>query len=244
MAEFQHLARAPILEAMLNFQANASEHWTEAAPQLKNIWPSHTDIQQLRQLQFQFGPVSAGTPEQTFSTAQVGLMFRSSNEPTVHQARPDGYTFSRLVPYEDWEHFESAAIAGWTAYANLLRPASLHTVMVRFLNRLEFPISGFKLNRYFTTAPKAPPNWAFHGFNQHSVYAVPDSPCMVHSTFATAFSNSPTEKLAFILDIQVTLKEPLTVSGLNLNASLVEMHKRKNEAFFGALTDAALAPYI
>lgn len=246
MAQIRHLGRAPIAEALINFQANASERWKETAANAAAIWPSHTQVEELRQLQFEFSAASANERPTATSPVSVGLLLRSASEPSVHQVRSDGYSFSRLPPYPDWQTFESQAKDGWAAFCKIARPDPLYAVIVRFINMLEFPRDGFKLSRYFTAPPKPPRDlkWAFHGFTQQFVYAIPDSFCTVQSVLALAFSNQPTEKHAFVLDITVMLKEPLSVSGISVDEALREMHLRKNEAFFGALTDDAISFYI
>jgi len=246
MAAVQHLRRAPIVEAMLNFQADASQHWNDAPPLIRNAWPTHSLVQEMRQVQLQLPASPTQPPEQSLFTRHAGMLLRSPSDPTVHQARPDGYTFSRLAPYENWESFEAAAMSGWETFSRLLAPEPLHAVMARFINRLEFPTLDFRLSRYFTAPPQPPPhlNWAFHGFTQHLIYAVPDSFCTVQSIFTPAFSGHPDEKHAFVLDIQVMLKEALPASGLQLTDVFREMRRLKNEAFFGVLTDETIGPYI
>jgi uncharacterized protein (TIGR04255 family) len=110
---------------------------------------------------------------------------------------------------------------------------------------LPVPAAEFKLARYFTAPPPRPMGleWQFHGFVQHAVFAVLDSPCAVQVTLSPSFSATPTETLAFILEIAVTLKQPLSASGAGLDDVLGEMHLQKNEAFFGMLTEEALALY-
>ena len=248
MPDFPHLIRAPINEAMLTFQANAAAHWggEDLLVRLKPLWPEHSDCQELQLVNMQFSAKQGEQPKHDTTNAQsMGWVFRSGTEHTAHQVRRDGYTFSRLKPYQDWESFEVAAKEEWKKVSELLQPEPLHSVSVRFINILEFPAAEFKLKRYFTAPPPRPAglDWRFHGFVQQAFFEVPDSQCAVQVTFSPSFSAVPTETLAFLLDIAVTLKQSLPASGKSVDEVLDEMHLLKNEAFFGMLTEEAIGLY-
>lgn len=248
MQDFPHLSRAPITEALLTFQANAAAHWGEEnmLSRLKALWPNHPDPQELQQVNMQFSAKSGEQPRQDTMSAQIlGWIFRSETEHIAHQVRRDGYTFSRLKPYEDWESFEMAAKENWQKVSEILEPAPLHSVAARFINLLEIPTAKFKWKRYFTTQPPCPAGlkWQFQGFVQQAVYAVPDSECTVQVTFSPSFSAAPKETSIFMLDIDVSLKQSLPSSGKSVDEVLDEMHLRKNQAFFGMLTKEAIALY-
>ena len=248
MPEIPHLSRAPIVEALVNFQANAARRWKpdEIRPALSARWPEHADIRELRPVQIEVTQTAQGPQPPKVTSQMTGFIFRSTTQPSVvHQARRDGYAFSRLAPYEDWLSLEAGALAGWADYRAILDPEELHAVAVRFINRVMFPLEGFLLARYFTTPPVPPPGlpWQFHGFVHQSIYGVPDSPCAVQVIIAHAFDNSSPEKVSFIIDIEVTLKEPMPALGKGLETILAEMRDLKNQAFFHLLTGEALQTY-
>lgn len=248
MPEICHLSQAPIVEALVNFQANAARLWNPETirPALAACWPEHAEIQELRPVQVEVTQTPEGQLPPKVTSEMQGFIFRSTTQPSVvHQARRDGYTFSRLAPYEDWHSLETGALAGWTAYKAVLEPEELHAVAVRFINRVEFPLEGFKLARYFTTPPISPPGlgWKFHGFMHQSHYAVEDSPCTVRVIIAPAFDGAAPQAMPFIIDIEVTLKESLSALGGTFEAILAEMHDLKNRAFFHLLTEEAIQTY-
>lgn len=174
-----------------------------------------------------------------------GLMFRSKTQPTVYQARRDGFIASWLTPYPDWETFQRDAVAQWERYAAVVGSPAMHSVIVKFINRLEFPLSDFLAERYFTTHPSRPPtlDWLFANFVQQVEYAVPGTNYGVQTVFARAFDVAP-ELLAFILDIEVKLREPLAATERPLGDLLGEMRHLKNKAFFGLLTKDAWQRYL
>lgn len=249
MPEIYHLSRAPIVEALMNFQANAARLWKpeEVQPALAARWPEHTDIQELRQMQIEVRQTPQGSvpPKVTFPE-MGGFIFRSKTQPSiVHQSRRDGYTFSWLEPYKDWHSFEAEARAGWADYQAVLEPEELHAVAVRFINRVKFPPEGFQLSRFFSTPPASPPksDWQIYGFMHQTFYAVPGSPCVVKVILAPAFDPTPENSVAYIVDIEVTLKESLAANGRDLNSVLKEMRDLKNKAFFSILTKEAVETY-
>ena len=247
MSETCHLSSAPIVEALVNYQANAARLWKpdEIRPALAVRWPEHADIQELRPVQIEVTQTPEGQLPPKVTSEMQGFIFRSATQRSAHQARRDGYTFSRLEPYEDWSSLEAGASAGWADYKEVLEPEELHAVAVRFINRVKFPLDGFKLARYFTTPPVAPPDlgWQFHGFMHESLYGVPDSPCVVKVIMVRAFDGASPGSVPFIIDIEVTLKESLAATGRRLDTVLAEMRNLKNKAFFNLLTPEALQTY-
>ena len=243
-----HLSRAPIVEALVNFQANASRLWNpeRIRPAFATLWPEHAEFRELRSMKIEVAETPAGQlpPKVTFPPVE-GFFFRSKTQPTVHQARRDGYTFSWLEPYKNWETLETEALAGWEDYKKVLEPEELHAVAVRFTNKVKFSAEGFTFVRYFTTPPVPPPGlpWGLHGFMHQSLYAVPDSSCVVKATIAPAFDGALPETFAFIVDIDITLKQSLPALERSVEVVLAEMHDLKNKAFFHLLTEEALQAY-
>ncbi len=247
MPIFPHLSRAPIVEALIFFQANAAAHWSpeKAKKDFAAIWPEHTEIQEMRPMEMKVIAKAGEEPRQQVRFLDAdGFFFRSKTQPTVYHVRRDGFAVSWLNPYPDWETFEAHALESWAHYVEAMQGPELHTVVVRFINRLEFPQADFKLATYFTAPPQPPPtlNWKFHNFTQQALYAVPDSGCLVQATLAQAFDAAP-DTLAFILDLEIKLKEPLAATGRDLGETLAEMRVLKNAGFFGMLTATALERY-
>jgi uncharacterized protein (TIGR04255 family) len=248
MSANQRLSHPPVIEALLNFQANAVVGWAgeDTQEKAKKMFPDHTQVQTLQQFSVQ---MNDATPEPSVThTPVLGYMLRSSTKPTVHQVRQDGYAYSQLSPYEHWDAFVNAAQAGWELYRNIFTPGELHHLALRFINRLEFPAAEFRRCRekFLTIAPRVPEglDWAFYNFQQHYSYAVPDSPCLVNVQLVRLLEPGAAETSVMMLDTEVVLKEPLSALELSVQEVLAEMRRLKNAAFFGILTPEALARYI
>lgn len=249
MADFPHLSKAPIVEALIFFQADASASWKPETlrAELAPLWPEHTEVQEMHAFKMEMKLEKGKEPIQEVTTPGIeGLMFRSKERPTVYQARRDGFIASWLKPYPDWDEFQSDAVAQWERYASVVGLPALHSVLVKFINRLEFPLGDFTPERYFTTHPAKLPNlgWKFSNLAQQVEYAVPGTNFGVQTVLARAFDNAPAELVAFILDIEVKLREPLTATDRALDDVLGEMRCLKNEAFFNLLTEQAWQRYL
>ncbi len=252
MSKVRHLSRAPLTEALINFQVDASDHWKPDTikPLLVERWAAYPDVQPIRPFELQFvfsigGKKAAPDPPKPGTSAPpLGFIFKSPS--TVLQARRDGFTFSYLSPYTDWETLQSSALSRWADFQQILQPKPLHGLSVRFINRLEFELEGFASTRYFAAPPPALPNnkWKLDSFQQRAIYAPPQSPCIVRVNTAPAFVSDPSRTVAFMLDIEVALKESFSATDRDLVVTLAEMHDLKNEAFFNLLTEDAIKHYI
>ncbi len=248
MPEFPHLKNAPIVEALIFFQADASASWKPdvLAEELKALWPEHDEIQKMQTLKVELKVSPGEQPKQDVTSPGIdGLMFRSKSKPTVLQARRDGFIASWLKPYPNWETFQADAIERWERYSDVIGSPTLHGVLVKFINRLEFPLSEFLPNEYMTMHPTPPPSlgWQFTNFAQQTDFQVPGTPFAVQTVLARAFDATP-ELLAFILDIEVKVREPLSAIDRSLDEVLAEMRNLKNTAFFGMLTERAWRGYL
>ncbi len=247
MPDFPHLNPAPIVEALIFFQADASASWKPETlrSELAPLWPAHTEVQELRmvKIEFRVGPPKE-PPQDSITPGVEGLIFRSKSSPTVYQARRDGFVASWLKPYPDWETFQADAVARWEQYARAVGLPVLHSVMVKFINRVEFPKSDFSPKRYFTTHPPPPPKlgWEVGNFEQKAEYLVSGTSYAVQTVLARAFDAAP-DSLAFVLDIEVRLRDPITAPEDRLGAVLPEMRRLINKAFFGILTKKAWEKY-
>ena len=247
MPNFPHLSRAPIVEALIHFQANAADRWEpeKVRDELQLAWPEHTEVQEMRPVQFQMKQEKGKKPEtRVILPSAEGFMFRAKGQSTVYHARRDGLIVSWLAPYADWPTFLQAALEAWHKFQGILAPSGLHSVALRYINRLDFSSADFRLSTFFTAPPARPPmlsDWKFQGFLHQTNFIAPNSRCVVRTNFQQ--TEAPPDSAAFILDIEVRLREPLTAMDGDSKEVLDEMRGLKNTVFFAMLTDPALERY-
>jgi uncharacterized protein (TIGR04255 family) len=96
------------------------------------------------------------------STSQelVGYRFISADKSAVVQARRDGFSFSKLPPYQDWEEWQPEARRLWQRYKAIVAPDRITRVAVRYINRVRINRSAFDLREYFRCFPELPDSCA------------------------------------------------------------------------------------
>ena len=68
-----------------------------------------------------------------------GVRLTSEDGRQVAQLRTDGFSFSRLAPYEDWSTFFAEAGRLWGAYIDIAEPRRTTGVAVRYINQIVVP---------------------------------------------------------------------------------------------------------
>lgn len=124
--EIQHFTKAPIVEAIVGIDL-VELLGNDSLPTLKSLgeqlqpeYPSTEDIF-MGQVKFDLGSGSQSKQENT----HLGYFFKSSDRLQVVQARQNGFGFSRLAPYQDWNQFISEAKRIWALYRHAIGPTKI-----------------------------------------------------------------------------------------------------------------------
>ena len=115
MSEHPHLGNAPIREALIDFRVrlpsdSSPENLSTLAEEMRAQYPKVGPIHQF-QGEIQLGgegPVSVRKGPQL-----LGYRLDSADGLNVAQVRIDGFTFSRLTPYESWDRMVEDAWVVW-----------------------------------------------------------------------------------------------------------------------------------
>jgi uncharacterized protein (TIGR04255 family) len=252
--EFPHLARAPIVESVIDFRARAESAWeeTDVMAKLKMALPEYPKSKSLRgftvsmPIQFSVGPDHASaSPSAAPATPQdrgwLGLRFESEDGLNLATFARDGFSFSRLQPYKDWKQFGREALRLWTIHQGIAAPSELQRIGVRAINRLDVPVQGLAFDEYLRGMPGPPAGLATSGFMYHDVLSVPGHPYAI-SLIRTiqAPEGEAATSIGLILDIDVLCPGPLVPEAGKLEKRLAEMRWLKNRVFFGSVTERAL----
>lgn len=68
---------------------------------------------------------------------KIGFQFWDAEKVRVFQARLDGFTYSRLAPYDCWEDLCGEARRLWRQYREFAKPERVSRIAVRYINRLD-----------------------------------------------------------------------------------------------------------
>ncbi len=156
----RHYSKAPIIEALIDIQVALPSGFTESrlaeiADSLGGKFPIRNNI---TAIQMQLDTGNADDEKHHLSSSSDKLGFRLSDEinSRVLQLKKTGLTFSHLPPYTDWEHFSQDAREYWGRFLEYCKPEKVTRCAVRYINRIDIPVSPIELEDYLSVYPHIP----------------------------------------------------------------------------------------
>lgn len=150
-----HYSHSPLTEAIIDIQVDLPDSATLDV--LASIQKGQQENYPIRQNRMLFQGQFSTEPSQlsaTGSQTHIGYSYISKDKRQVAQARLDGFTFSRLAPYESWSSFQQEARQWWEIYKSVAQPIAIKRVAVRYINRLDLPLPVNNLRDYLRTVPE------------------------------------------------------------------------------------------
>lgn len=186
--------------------------------------------------QMQIGPqVSA-----TAGSQHIGYLFRSGEGRQIYQARLDGFTMSRLAPYENWESLRDEARRLWDIYRSVANPSKVSRVAVRYINRIDIPLPLKDFKDYLRTAPEVSPDLpqGLAGYFMQLTIPLEDitSLALINETIIEPASQNV---VSVVLDIDIFRNAELPADEEGIWAFFGELRNRKNDVFEACITDEA-----
>ncbi len=136
----RHYDRAPIKEAIIDIQIESSSSLTPMAferPQtlLSLGYSEHQKVivNQLR------GQMEEEKLTATASQDLMGYAFIDVDRRHVVQFRVNGFTFSRVAPYESWQQLRNEANTLWGVYRQIVGDLRMIRIGLRYVNQLDLP---------------------------------------------------------------------------------------------------------
>jgi uncharacterized protein (TIGR04255 family) len=236
---FPPLSRAPIVEAVIGITARAESAWEEdaIAKQFKQRLPDYSNVQSHREVRHELKVAADAQPEQTVhDMGWHGLRCESVDKLLIAQFNRDGFSFSRLKPYQTWGQFHQEGLRLWKLYNEIAQPSEIQRIGLRFINRIEFLQDKVELEDFLENPPKPPRGMEvpFAGFLHHNTLSIPGG----YSINVIQTIQPPQEANAFwgvILDVDVSTTEPIVKQDL-IEQHLTKMRWLKNKVFFGSIT--------
>ena len=248
MAKPRHLAHAPVTEALVDIHIEAQGGFS-----FGGLQKAFSDLDFGYYLK---GPIAHGTfgfkltsdgqqPETSAEAAQIGLRLHSDDEKYVAQCRVNGFTLSRLPPYENWSALMLETKKIWSIYRQRTTPIRINRIAARFINNLQLPLrDGESYQKYlkkFADVPEEAPQALTSFFQRLQLTDIP-STASVNITLALE-SASPGEPVPVILDIDAFILKTLDPEDPELWKILDDLRALKNRCFFGTLTEHAAELY-
>jgi uncharacterized protein (TIGR04255 family) len=239
MNDYKSIPNPPITEALIDIRVRPLDGSTIA--RLRQTQPEDYPICQ-PQMEFT-GEFSIQSPtEATATTTQqeLGWVFRSSEHSYVMQARINGFTMSRLKPYEDWAPFVAEAKRGWQRFREAGQSIEVTRLAVRYINRIELPKDDARLSKYFRTHPvlsKKLMHQDLEGFVMTLQVPQPDLSAKLRlRQGVTASPKGSNDVISVVLDIDLFRRDAVPQTDEEIWEYFDQLRHRKNEVFFQSIT--------
>ena len=241
MDRYPHLKNAPIAEALIDIQVQLPPNieigdLIKLQKSVSNDYP--IKAQQKKQSgKLVFGPGAAPSVKELVDEL-YGVICTSKDGKNIFQARIDGFTFSRLEPYEYWHNLKLEGKKVWEIYNKFLRPKKITRIALRYINKLKLPLPIRDFQDYLTAAPTLPPRMP-----QEFVTFLTRIVALDHSSGAISVITQALEPISeenyvtVLLDIDVYKSIEDTITEKEMWTILERLRVLKNRIFFNSITE-------
>ena len=238
-----HYKKAPITEALIDLQVRLTENF--AVARLQQAVGEHTDfvlVQELKQ-----GTIEASLGEQLGAVTQTkshGFIFCSNDKQRVLQARLDGFTFSRLPPYNGWEALRDEAKTFWEIYRTIAAPEAVTRIALKYVNRFDLPLPVRDFKDFFRTYPEVssdlPQNLSGFFSQIQLPYRLPKLNGVDATLVLTQALVPPPQQnfVSLVLDVDLFCANNPTSDEQEIWRLLEHFRQGKNAVFEGCITNA------
>jgi uncharacterized protein (TIGR04255 family) len=188
-----------------------------------------------KQFQNEFRLQGGEYPQANPITSNVGLRFTSEDNKEILQIKENGFTFSKLAPYENWEKYRAKAKHLWTIYQKATLPQHINRIAVRFINRFDFPGTSIELSDYLNVFPQLPERNLMKGFSMQAILNQAEINSTLIITQALVPSNKP-DTVSILLDFDL-FNEELRLPEDDFWLYLEQLRIRKNQIFENSITE-------
>lgn len=232
--------RAPITEALIDILIHPPEDLDlDALRGFCEPWPNRfPTVKQQNEWASEIHVAPADGQTTVTRHAVRGFSFLTGDEDRVVQARRNGFTLSKLKPYETWEKLQEEAQELWQRYVEVVRPTSVHRIAVRYINRLPFPNREIDLKEWVKMYPTIPDEIGpMAEYLIRSVVTHPDESKYRANITQASLPPGHDRVPSVILDIDVFTRVELTALDEEVWLILEDLREFKNDVFFGTITD-------
>lgn len=239
--QFPTLPRAPIVEAVLHWQAAASVELDESSlrGKLAASFPQY-EIAPQHNIETAFSGSPKGVEfKQSANWEGFRLTRTEGDKPAfVCQFKRSGIVVSRLAPYKNWDEFAPEAVRFWQTFVELAQPSEIARLSTRFISQI--PLASIaEAGQYIDIAekPLSAIGVATDGFFHQDTLKPGGLPYMINLVRAVQPSRQTSTPLSLIVDIDVRTAESIADFD-TLPQTLSDLRFIKNEVFFTLMKDA------
>jgi uncharacterized protein (TIGR04255 family) len=184
--------------------------------------------------------VDTATGASNTSQELVGYRFFSSDKSAVVQARRDGFAFSKLPVYTDWEVWQPEAKRLWQRYREIAKPDRITRVAVRYINRVLIKRAGFDLGEYFRCFPEIPNSFgAISAFLMRLELPQPGFEGGVLILNQGILDEKMVDSVPVLLDFDLSRRVDMSPADDRVWDEIESLHLRENKLFEDSITDRA-----
>ena len=235
--QFPNLPNAPIVEAVLQWQATPTLN--VSAADFRNILTRrfpHYSASPLHRFEAAVAGSNGGIEVHQRSVAEGTRLQKSADgQPLcVAQMKADGVIFSRLAPYTNWDEFVSEANDFWEAYAQTFQPTVISRLSVRYIS--EILVRSVDDARNYVKVINRPLDDLGVSADQffHQDTLKPENhPFTIKVTRALQPRTPNSEESSLIVDIDAMSADSVEIE--QMKNRLAELRFLKNEMFFGVM---------
>jgi uncharacterized protein (TIGR04255 family) len=204
--------------------------------QFSNDYPNRKQLQQGR-----FGvQIVEGVAEALpVSHDLLGYRFEAGDGSQVVQFRTDGFTFSQLASYKDWETMVEQAHQMWARYLEVATPKEISRVGTRYINMMRFPLPFTELPEYLYDPPTVAPGQPGGLMSFLKRVVTHDEPTGETAIITQGIESFEEEHVPVILDIDAFVTTPFEPTDVDFWHCLSRLRETKNEIFFASITERA-----
>jgi uncharacterized protein (TIGR04255 family) len=233
----RHLDKAPITEALVDVRVKLrSDIDLSSLQQVADLTSSGYPEKQERIRVESKVDSKTKKPETTFDVD--GYLCTSLDKKQVVQFRLDGFTFSRLRPYQTWEDLCQEAHRLWQLYVQATSPELVTRVALRYINRLDIPLPLRDFGDYLTAPPIIPQDLPRGLISFLTRNVIRDPSLNLMAIISQSLEPVGAADVApVVLDIDVFKEVQYNVGEKVIWETLDQLREFKNNIFFKSITE-------
>jgi uncharacterized protein (TIGR04255 family) len=247
VATIVQLARAPITEALVDLRLSAAgavdaAKFESLREELADRYPK---ADERRKVETVLGMRKGGFSAAGRDLGFYGLFLSSASGKSVVQFRPDGFTFNQLGHYTTADDLFEEALDLWSRYVQVVQPAKVIRVGLRYINKITLPIQhGELFSKYLAMVPEIPGDLPQSMGSFLTRYSITDEEDNVQLLLTQNFKGAQSGPAELLLDIDVYLERPIGIETTELLGHLQRLRRLKNSAFFSMVTDETVKLFL
>jgi uncharacterized protein (TIGR04255 family) len=247
MAERRHLNNAPIVEAIIDFRVRLAPTFdvTTFATLKETLSVDYPKMKNRREFVTGIGFADKQVQQIFEDKGLRGYFFESDDDRNVVQFRKDGFTFSRLKPYTEWETVRAEAKRLWGLYSAKAPPELVTRIAVRYINQLSIPLPIDDFADYLTAPIPIPKTLPQHVDQFMTRVALRDVATDMRANIIQALQEcTKPDEVTIILDIDVYKQQEGGFEDSKIWSTFEQLRELKNQIFFDSITEKTARLFV